>query len=209
MIDDPFASVWDETSLARQRQLMQRVLAIAERLDVALYLDWGTLLGHVREGRILPWDDDVDFALLDPGRYWELLAAFKSDGLHTWDHRSPATNLAWTKVYDPAYPVTSDHHWTWPFVDIFIYSDNTEIADNSWPNLAFPRDLILPGRITVFEGTRCWEPEQPLAVLDLLYPRWRSIEATSKWNHRVERPNARIFLRPILTDIRGRKTRPD
>ena len=48
---DPFASVWDETSLARMRQLLQRVLGIAERLNVALYLDWGTLLGHVREGR--------------------------------------------------------------------------------------------------------------------------------------------------------------
>ena len=183
---DPFASVWDETSLARMRQLLQRVLGIAERLNVALYLDWGTLLGHVREGRILPWDDDADFALLDAGRYWELVAAFNTDGLHTWNHWSEDKRFAWTKVFDLAYPVTSHCQWTWPFVDIFIhaenseiYGDNSAIVDRSLPASSIPRDLVLPGRITMFQGARCWEPEQPLAVLDRLYPGWRSLEVST------------------------------
>lgn len=201
MSDDPFATVWDEISLARQRRLLQRVAATAEANNIPLYLDWGTLLGHVRERRILPWDDDVDLALRDPGtrRCAQLVAALKGQGLDGWLLRT--RNHVWIKICDPSYRVMSDRKWTWPFVDIFIYSED----GRTWPTSSIPRELVFPGRIAMFEGARCWEPEDPPAVLDMLYPGWRHREATSAWDHRAERENARIFARDILTDSRGRK----
>jgi LicD family len=39
-------------------------LAAATEKGIKLYLDCGTLLRFIREGRILPWDDDIDLAAL-------------------------------------------------------------------------------------------------------------------------------------------------
>ncbi|MGO9773406.1 MAG: LicD family protein, partial [Roseiarcus sp.] len=207
VIGDPFASVWDDTSLAQQRRLLQRTLAIAESRKIALYLYWGTLLGHVREAGILPWDDDVDFALFDPGQAAELCAAFQADGLKTHDLRSASET--WIKVFDPTYAVTPYPlcPWTWPCIDIFIYSMDPKTANGSCPVVAYPHDLILPGRVTMFEGARCWEPEQPLAVLDLQYGDWRNCEVSPHYSHRSEQLNAGQSTRRIVTDVHGQKIR--
>jgi hypothetical protein len=205
MVDDPFASVWDETSLARQRDLLQRVTGIAEKLDIALYLDFGTLLGHVREGRILLWDDDVDLVIFDEVRRAELCAALHYHGLSTVNPQIFEDRM--TKIYDPAYARTSAQPWTWPAVDVFLFLEKSGLLVGRLPRSALPRDIVLPGRVTLFEGARCWEPEQPLAVLDRRYPKWRSREVTSLWNHRDERANDQVYLRYIQTDAHGRKVR--
>ena len=200
-----FASVWDQPSLTQQRALLQRVSTIAESRNIALFLYWGTLLGHVRDGGILPWDDDVDLAMFEWKGTAELRQAFEAAGLAVHDKRTPSET--WLKVYDPTYPVTPRPNlpWTWPCIDIFIYAEQGEITDGFCPVSPIPRDLILPGRITTFEGVRCWEPEQPCAVLDRQYADWRRCEQTSRYSHRREQSNARWATRQIVTDAQGCK----
>ena len=203
---DPFASVWESSTLEQQRQLLRRVAAIAESCNVALYLYWGTLLGHVREGGILPWDDDVDLAVFDLSRenYDAFRAAIEADGLQLFD-KSQDSDF-WIKICDPASPLQSYYcPWTWPFIDIFLYSTAGVAAEDSWPAQEIPGNMILPGRITAFEGIRCWEPEQPLAVLDLLYEDWRYREKSSDWSHRWEAHNPEVSSRLISVDAGGRK----
>jgi hypothetical protein len=203
---DPFASVWDESALAQQRQLLARITAIAETHRLALYLFWGTLLGHVRQGGVLPWDDDVDLALFDPDadRYAAFRAAIEAAGLQIFD-KSQGSDI-WIKICDPSSPVQSHYcGWTWPFVDIYIYATTPKTAESAWPPLPWPREQVLPGRIATFEGVSCWEPEQPLALLDLQYRGWRHLEKSSHWNHRREARRGIIVPRSVVTDAWGRK----
>ncbi len=201
-----FNSIWDPPAKTQQLALLRRVLAAAEAHDLALYLFWGTLLGHVRENGMLPWDDDVDLAVFDPGH--DRLAAFRAaldaEGLQTFD-RAQGPDV-WIKICDPTAPIQSHGFpWTWPFIDIFIYSCDPDANDACWPALRYPRNLVMPGRLTQFEGLRCWEPEQPQSLLDLQYEGWRDRERSSDWNHRWETPAKAVSIRSILTDARGRK----
>ena len=201
MAVDPFGSVWDEASLALQRRLLQRVTEVAASMGLALHLDSGTLLGHVRQGGILPWDDDLDLALHDPSRVAELGARLAGVGLQ-WRHLGSETFM---KVCDPSYPNPSNQPWTWPFIDIFVFHQEGDTLTGSWPTLSLPRAFVLPGRLTRFEGSTCWEPEQPLAVLDTMYPGWRICEASTTLNHREGRFAEGVTSRRIRTDASGRK----
>jgi phosphorylcholine metabolism protein LicD len=48
--------------------LLKNVAQAFEKHGVTYWLDFGTLLGIVREGRILPWDDDMDISIFEEDR---------------------------------------------------------------------------------------------------------------------------------------------
>lgn len=64
-------------------QLLENVSKILQKDNLDYWLDGGTLLGIVRENRLLPWDDDVDLSIIDPGEHSlsELVKSIKKDGL--------------------------------------------------------------------------------------------------------------------------------
>ncbi|RVU41348.1 hypothetical protein EOE67_03885 [Rheinheimera riviphila] len=45
------------------RQLIAAITLQARQDNLMLWVDFGTLLGLVRDGDVIPWDDDVDFAI--------------------------------------------------------------------------------------------------------------------------------------------------
>ena len=49
---------------AIQLTLLEQVLEIADRHDIKIWLDYGSLLGAVRHKGYIPWDDDIDVSLM-------------------------------------------------------------------------------------------------------------------------------------------------
>lgn len=60
--------------------LLKESAKIIERCSINYWLDGGTLLGIIREDRLLPWDSDVDLSIIYPGEAAinQLVEAFKS-----------------------------------------------------------------------------------------------------------------------------------
>ena len=49
----------------RLLEIAKRTAAILEKHDIPYQIAFGTLLGAVRHGGFIPWDDDFDFFLFD------------------------------------------------------------------------------------------------------------------------------------------------
>lgn len=203
-----FETVWDDTSRARRRALLARVERAAEDSGVRPQLYGGTLLGYIRERKILEWDDDIDLALYEAGKIPSFNAALQAQGLRTFMH--PAEGAGNIKIYDDSYDQIPGSEWgpyTWPFIDLFIFQQDKHlfVCKCTWNNVCIPRSRVLPGNCSSnFEGCRFWIPEDVLFMLDIFYPDWRHYEVTPSWNHRLEKPADKHRRRRIVT-IRGRK----
>lgn len=156
--------------------LLLHTVDIFERHGVEYWLDYGTLLGVVRDAAIIPWEFDNDLGMMEPmcarGSTPAVRAEFaalgytlynRSDHISvkeylTWDHQekrlrysSPYISTPCLRVYDRAL-----HH----FVDVYWYNriskEEARAAPtgtyNLPPRYAFERDLVCD-----VEGT---DPEQ-------------------------------------------------
>ena len=69
-MDDNFAKYNGDDTILRKAQLrivgiLINVDKICRKHNIPYWIDYGTLLGAVRHGGFIPWDDDVDICVLD------------------------------------------------------------------------------------------------------------------------------------------------
>jgi phosphorylcholine metabolism protein LicD len=50
-------------------KLLQIVVNKLNEHNIAYYLDFGTLIGAIREKGLIPWDDDIDISLVNESDY--------------------------------------------------------------------------------------------------------------------------------------------
>ncbi len=50
-------------------KLLKVVIAALDKHHVKYYLDFGTLIGAMRDNAFIPWDDDIDISLIDEKDY--------------------------------------------------------------------------------------------------------------------------------------------
>lgn len=200
-----FASVWSEADLERVRAVLSRTMSAADNIGISLYLDCGTLLGYIREGRILPWDDDIDLAVASEDCIELLRSQLNTLGLSVTN--PPLWKGTGVKVFDPCYgkPISPDCSWTWPNLDIFFLIQRDGEFTHRFLGKKFAEDPLRPGIRVLFETVECWLPQRPTYMLDTYYKDWRTVEKSNHLDHRREAPIERVYERGIQTDSFGRK----
>ena len=84
-----------------QLEVLQSVREVCRRHDISYYLAEGSLLGAVRHGRCIPWDDDLDIAMLrnDYERFIALPDEEWPDNIRLWHSSTDTTyHLPFAKV---------------------------------------------------------------------------------------------------------------
>ena len=74
---------------AAQMEVLEAVQTICDARNIRYFAEWGTLLGAVRHGGRIPWDDDIDICMLreDFDRFRSLADDELADGCWFMDYR--------------------------------------------------------------------------------------------------------------------------
>lgn len=101
-------------------QMLKDISEIFDRAGIRYVAVSGTTLGMIRHGGIIPWDDDIDLAILheDEPRLINLKPAFEKLGYHVTYDTNKAVMYCISKKGNPS--LDKRPNLTFPFVDIFV-----------------------------------------------------------------------------------------
>ncbi len=188
----------DEQSVLELYQLMKDVHEVLVANDLNYWIDGGTLLGAVRHGGIIPWDNDIDICIdaADEKKFLDLLPTFY--------------NLGFTK---------RDFHWGYKLVtptgtalDIFLTVNQDGKIMYSSENIReyygirdggpqhYKIDELYPLKEYSFGELKVLGANDPYTYLDCAYENWAS-EARIQIDHYYNIYDPEAI--PLTADLTG------
>lgn len=172
----------EENKLLMEKELLKAIIAIFNEKQIPYWVDCGTCLGAYRYGGAIPWDEDIDIAILSPDfdNAFHALRELDSDKyqVQDWSNRSrPKTYL---RVY-----IKENRN----YIDIYHFDINPEqktvasICSNdispfmveSWKirerrfTIPTPYEIIFPLKKAQFDGIEVCIPCQTKLYLQQRY----------------------------------------
>ena len=164
-------------------QIVRDFNDVMERCNVPYYHKSGTLLGAIRHGGLMQWDDDVDTVLFedDLEKFIKLCIptlACAGFSVSFRTNKFEGFKIKYTRSLDGK-PL--------PFIDVFIVSSTTANPDlygysSGWPWWTVSKEQIFPLRKMRFGGTIIKAPKNSTQFLTTNYgPNWATHAV--KYNH--------------------------
>lgn len=142
--------------------VFKRVTEIFTANDIPYWLGYGTLVGSIRHGGFVPWDDDIDICI--SSKSLPVLKSICNKGLHLEQANTTLYRIKTSKS----------------FIDVFVLPDN---------NGQYPRELytneIYPLKPGTFNGLPCFLPNDPTAFFLRRYGGVDPLPTCLIWNHKI------------------------
>ncbi len=192
---------WTDDSKRQIQFLLQRLSELSSECSIEPMLGYGSLLGHIRHGGIMPWDDDVDL-LLSRKEIEDFSEVINNEAdlrctRERWRH------IEYYKIWLNSGDEIPGFNYRFPFIDIWLFDERNESITLD-DGIEIPTNSFYPFKKVIFEKSGYYIPADPMRSLDLTYKNWRTDLFIYPWNHRLERPVNRILSAKILVDVNGR-----
>lgn len=183
--------------------MFKSVTNILDKLDIRYWLEWGTLLGIVRDNKLIPWDRDIDlgtFGIPDGARRKEISEKLSASGyISMWDFEPLAdvhTSLTMSGLsrVSVGLEIIDPHRGNWSFEGETLaanlsfyntpparsYMDIGYIRTTKGERIktvagpSFPYEMFLSCAYVEFEGNWFYVPDPPEEYLRLAFGKdWR------------------------------------
>lgn len=153
-------------------EILNLVKKICDQYKIPFWLEGGTLLGAVRHGGFIPWDDDLDIAIMS-NDYKKLLTVLEGTLVYPMVLQTCKTDksftLSYAKIRNEKYSIAEksgvDMHWHFKgiYIDIFPMDYGSirfnqigeRIIGYSRPSKKWNRDI---NKLKYFYGRLCVKP---------------------------------------------------
>jgi phosphorylcholine metabolism protein LicD len=190
--------MFDDITIKSLVDLMEKTVNFLEDNQITYWLDSGTLLGACRDGKFIPWDDDIDLAIPYDSyiKMKQLIKSLPKEYDNEIKYRvSEKYKIKFTELQS-TYPLDK----TKPFLvktfhlngkfdkDVFIDLMNYFPIDNNsyvsnlkkWKNVyTYTFDSIYPLKKITFEGKKYWSVNNPEHFLNNAYWFWEDLAVAS------------------------------
>jgi GR25 family glycosyltransferase involved in LPS biosynthesis len=189
-------NAWTPKEKEAIQNMLGELATICRALKIEIALDSGTLLGHIRHGGIIPWDDDIDLAIHED-EIFKLIEVIESSGTFRYSKFKWSGNgCSYYKFWMDNGNEINGHEYKFPFLDLWLFSskDKKVVFHHG---VVFEEAEFYPLQKVLFENQELWIPFNPLACLDKIYPTWKTMIHVYPWSHRREKS----FFYPLSASI--------
>jgi GR25 family glycosyltransferase involved in LPS biosynthesis len=183
--------------------LLKLISEKAKCFNIELWLSYGSMLGCIRHGGIMPWDDDIDLSINEKD-YSRFSDALKSSNKLDFDiFYFGVEKIPYCKIWLVEQPKIMGYTYSFPFVDIWFQNDTSKMVVFK-DGMRYNKSVYYPGREMVFEKSLLKIPSKPLEYLDITYENWRTKIQVYSWSHRYETEQFHHLSLDIKVDENGR-----
>lgn len=160
-------------------ELMRRTDCILREHDIRYFIVCGTLLGSVRHGGIIPWDDDIDIGILEEDLPKLQAIDFSKYNMQTRGIIKTNTGkIFWTDRLDSGKKMNS------VFIDVFVFEEKenkiyqyaNQEALKSWPKEYMKESEIFPLKRYKFGDIMVNGPNNYKNYCERVWGNWRNPE---------------------------------
>ena len=149
-------------------ELLKEFMRLCEKYNLRYWLDYGSLLGAVRHGFTIPWDDDLDVSM----------PAEEFDKFQELTKNEMADHITYIKVWNDWQSRLIFKNDTGAFLDIYCYNefeDRLQGRPKFRPpsyNRSIPKNVIFPTKKVIFENLEVEAPNDSDTYLRIKYGKY-------------------------------------